>query len=176
MGTINYQSGNIITLGLNTDYEIDEDAINELMEVNNVTILTREEAERFEREQYENDAQELSQEIVDDINAEIENCDYFENNWVDIKLVNGYYEGFSVVVNKNYTLDKKVPWRVAEEDKPEIYNVLEIVRNGLKRLTDSYLDVCYPWWCTRFEEGREANHKAIDDAINEAIEEVKDAE
>lgn len=175
MGTINYQSGNIITLGLNTDYEIDEDAINELMEVNNVTILTREEAERFEREQYENDAQELSQEIVDDINAEIEDCDYFENNWIDVKLVNGYYEGFSVVVNKNYTLDKKFPWRVSEEDKPEIYNVLEIVRNGLKRLTDNYLDVCYPWWATRFETNRSANYKAIDDAINNAIEEIKEA-
>lgn len=173
MGTINYQSGNIITLGLNMDYEIDNDAVNELMEINDG--LTREDAEKFEREQYENDAQELSQGIVDDINAEIEDCDYFEN-WIDVKLVNGYYEGFSVVVNKNYTLDKKVPWRVADEDKPEIYNVLEIVRNGLKRLTDSYLDVCYPWWCTGFKEGREANYKAIDEAIDGAIEEVKDAE
>lgn len=173
MGTINYQSGNIITLGLNMDYEIDNDAVNELMEINDG--LTREDAEKFEREQYENDAQELSQEIVDNINAEIEDCDYFEN-WIDVKLVNGYYEGFSVVVNKNYTLDKKVPWRVADEDKPEIYNVLEIVRKGLKRLTDSYLDVCYPWWCTGFKEGREANYKAIDEAIDGAIEEVKDAE
>lgn len=175
MGTINYQSGNIITLGLNMDYvnyEIDNDVVNELMELND---LTREDAERFEREQYENDAQELSQEIVDDINTEIEDCDYFEN-WINVKLVNGYYEGFSVVVNKNYTLDKKVPWRVADEDKPEIYNVLEIVRKGLKRLTNNYLDVCYPWWCTRFEEGREANHKAIDEAIDKAIEEIKDAE
>jgi hypothetical protein len=143
------------------------------MEMND--LLTREDAENFEREQYESDAQELSQEIIDDINAEIEDCDYFEK-WVDIKLVNGYYEGFSVVVNKNYTLDKKVPWRVAEEDKPEIYNVLEIVRNGLKKLTDNYLDVCYPWWCTSYEEGREANYKAIDEAIDEAIEEIKDAE
>jgi hypothetical protein len=138
-------------------------------------LLTREDAENFEREQYESDAQELSQEIIDDINAEIEDCDYFEK-WVDIKLVNGYYEGFSVVVNKNYTLDKRFSWRVTEEDKPEIYNVLEIVRNGLKKLTDNYLDVCYPWWCTRYEEGREANYKAIDEAIDEAIEEIKDAE
>lgn len=175
MGTINYQSGNIITLGLNMDYEIDNDVINELMEVNNVTILTREEAESFEREQYENDAQELSQEIVDDINTEIEDLDYFEN-WIDVKLVNGYYEGFSVVVNKNYTVDEKSPWHIEEEDKPEIYNVLEIVRKGLKRLTDSYLDVCYPWWCTRFVEGREANYKVIDEAIDKAIEEIKDAE
>lgn len=171
MGTINYQSGNIITLGLNTDYEIDNDVINELVELND---LTREEAERFERKQYENDAQELSQAIVDDINAEIEDLGYFEN-WIDVKVVNGYYEGFSIVVNKNYTVDEKVPWRVEEEDKPEIYNVLEIVRNGLKRLTDNYLDVCYPWWATRFEEGRKANYKAIDDAINEAIEEIKEA-
>lgn len=171
MGTINYQSGDIITLGLN--YKVDNDAIDDLMEMND--LLTREDAEDFEREQYESDAQEISQEIINDINTEIEDCDYFEN-WVDVRLVNGYYEGFSVVVNKNYTLDKKFPWRVAEEDKPEIYTVLEIVRNGLKRLTDNYLDVCYPWWCTRFEEGREANYKAIDDAINEAIEEIKDAE
>jgi hypothetical protein len=171
MGTINYQSGDIITLGLN--YRADNEAIDELMEMND--LLTREDAENFEREQYESDAQELSQEIIDDINAEIEDCDYFEK-WVDIKLVNGYYEGFSVVVNKNYTLDKRFSWRVTEEDKPEIYNVLEIVRNGLKKLTDNYLDVCYPWWCTRYEEGREANYKAIDEAIDEAIEEIKDAE
>lgn len=171
MGTINYQSGDIITLGLN--YRTDNDAIDELMEMND--LLTREDAENFEREQYESDAQELSQEIIDDINAEIEDCDYFEK-WVNIKLVNGYYEGFSVVVNKNYTLDKRFSWRVTEEDKPEIYNVLEIVRNGLKKLTDNYLDVCYPWWCTRYEEGREANYKAIDEAIDEAIEEIKDAE
>lgn len=170
MGTINYQSGNIITLGLNMDYEIDSDAINELMELND---LTREEAENYERGQYESDAQELSQTIVDDINTEIENCDYFEK-WLDVKLVNGYYEGFSVVVNTNYTLDKNIAWRVTEEDKPEIYKVLEIVRNGLKRLTDSYLDVCYPWWCTRFEEGRESNYKAIDEAIDEAIKEVEE--
>lgn len=171
MGTINYQSGDIITLGLN--YRADNDAIDELMEMND--LLTREDAENFEREQYESDAQELSQEIIDDINAEIKDCDYFEK-WVDIKLVNGYYEGFSVVVNKNYTLDKRFSWRVTEEDKPEIYNVLEIVRNGLKKLTDNYLDVCYPWWYTRYEEGREANYKAIDEAIDEAIEEIKDAE
>lgn len=172
MGTINYQSGNIITLGLNMDYEIDNDVINELMELND---LTKEEAENYEREQYESDAQELSQTIVDDINTEIEDCGYFEK-WLDVKLINGYYEGFSVVVNTNYTLDKKIAWRVTEEDKPEIYKALEIVRNGLKRLTDNYLDVCYPWWCTRFEEGREANYKAINEAIDEAIEEIKDAE
>lgn len=171
MGTINYRSGDIITLGLN--YETDNDDINELMEMND--LLTREDAENLLREQYEEDAQELSQSIVDDINAEIEDCRYFEN-WIDVKLVDGYYEGFSVVVDKNYTLDKRFSWRVADEDKPEIYNVLEIIRKGLKRLTDSYLDVCYPWWCTSFEEGREANYKAIDEAIDEAIEEIKDAE
>lgn len=171
MGTINYQSGNIITLGLNMDYEIDNDVINELVELND---LTKEEAETFEREQYENDAQELSQAIVDDINTEIEDLGYFEK-WLDVKLVNGYYEGFSVVVNKNYTVDEKSPWRVEEEEKPEIYKVLEIVSNGLKRLTDNYLDVCYPWWCTRYEEGRSANYKAIDDAINKEIEEIKEA-
>jgi len=171
MGTINYKSGDIITLGLNTDFEVDEDVINELMKLND---FTREDAEQYERDMYQSDAQDISQAIIDDIVDEIDRLGYFET-WVSIKIEYGYYDGFSVVVNKNYTLDKNMLWHVEEEDKNEIIKVLEIVRTGLKRLTDNYLDVCYPWWSTRFEEGREANYKAIDDAINGAIEEIEEA-
>ena len=172
MGTINYKSGDIITLGLNMDYEADESAVNDLIENYG---YSKEEAENFERDMYVSDAEEEVKKILDDINEEIEKLGYFEE-WLNIKFDYGYYEGFSVTVNKNYTLDKKDVFRVVEEDKEEIYKVLEIARKGMKRLTDTYLDVCYPWWCTRFEEGREANHKAIDEAIDKAIEEVKDAE
>ena len=161
MGTINYQSGDIITLGLNLDFEIKD--IEQLAED---WGCSTEDAEYEEKQLYTEDAMNISQEIIDDINTEIEDYGYFEK-WIDIKLVEGYYEGFSVVVNKNYVLDG-----IEEDDKQEIVAELEEARKGLKRLTDTYLDVCYPWWCTRFEEGRKENHKAIDNAIDATLAEL----
>ena len=157
MGTINYKSGNIITLGLNLDFEIED--VEQLAEEWECSI---EDAEYEEKQLYTEDAMNISQEIIDEINVK---------EWVDIHIEEGYYEGFSVVVNNNYVLDDDLE----EEDKQEIIEGLEETRKGLKRLTDTYLDVCYPWWSTRFEEGREANHKAIDEAIDSAIEEIEEA-
>lgn len=168
MGTINYKSGDIITLGLNLDFEVD--GIKELAEEWGCSV---EDAEYEEKQFYTDDAKDLTESLLEDINSDIEDCSEIEK-WIDIHVEYGYYEGFSVVVNKNYILDKNDLWALEEEDKKEIIKALEVTRTGLKRLTDNYLDVCYPWWSTRFEEGREANYKAIDEAINNAIEEVEE--
>ena len=96
MGTINYMTGDIITLGLNLDtIELEEDEINEMVEDEG---YEREDAIETWKEIYEKDIKAICQKYID--NSSI-NTEYF-----DIQLDNGYYEGFYITVDKKYMTDK----------------------------------------------------------------------
>ncbi len=168
MGTINYKSGNIITLGLDMDFDIDNDVINEMLE----NGYDKDDAINEEKSFYVEDARDFTQRIIDDILKDIN-----EENF-DIHIENGYYEGFSVVVNRKYMTNEEastnkdnlpsfiLDWMMIHDDeKDEAKNDLERIKVGLKKLTDNYLDVVYPSWCTTYVHGRNENYKAIDNAI-----------
>jgi hypothetical protein len=174
MGTINYMTGDIITLGLNLDtIEIEEDEINEMVEEEG---YEREDAIEVWKELYEKDIKALCNEWIDKSPL---NTEYF-----DIKLGNGYYEGFYITVDKKYMTDKEIEisrkkceypsflydlWKLSDEEKEDIKNeIKEHLRPLLVRLI-SYIDVCYPSWCTSYEFTYKENVDAIDKALNEAI-------
>ena len=174
MGTINYMTGDIITLGLNLDtIELEEDEINEMVEDEG---YEREDAIETWKEIYEKDIKAICQKYID--NSSI-NTEYF-----DIQLDNGYYEGFYITVDKKYMTDKEIEisrkkyecpsflydlWKLSDEEKEDIKNeIKEHLRPLLVRLI-SYIDVCYPSWCTAYEFTYKENVDAIDKALNEAI-------
>ena len=174
MGTINYMTGDIITLGLNLDtIEIEEDEINEMIEDEG---YEREDAIETWKEIYQKDIKALCHKWID--NSPL-NTEYF-----DIKLGNGYYEGFYITVDKKYMTDKEIEisrnkceypsflydlWKLSDEEKEDIKKeIKENLRPLLVRLI-SYIDVCYPSWCTAYEFTYQENVDAIDKALNEAI-------
>lgn len=170
MGTINYKTGDIITLGLDImDFDIEiPDDIEE-----NEREDYKEEEKRFYVEEVYDCVSDMVEDILNDISEE-----YFE-----IKIEYGYYEGFCVLVNRKYMTDAEIEksrkkkeypsflldmWTLDEEEREDIQAELRIIGKGLKKLTDTYLDVCYPSWCTVWEKGQKSNYKAIDYAIEEA--------
>lgn len=166
MGAINYKTGDIITLGLNMDFDIEfPDDIEE---------YERDSYEADEKAFYVQDAHDFVKDMVNDILNDISN-EYFE---IEIKF--GYYEGFCVLVNKKYMTDAEIErsrrekeypsflldmWTLIDDERAEIKEELRRIEEGLKKLTDHYLDVCYPSWCTGWENTQEGNYKAIEEAI-----------
>lgn len=174
MGTINYRTGDIITLGLNLDtIEIEEDEITEMVEEEG---YEREDAIETWKEICEKDMKALCNKWIDKSPL---NTEYF-----DIKLESGYYEGFCITVDKKYMTDKEIEisrnkceypsflydlWKLSDEEKEDIKKeIKENLRPLLVRLI-SYIDVCYPSWCTGYEFTYKENVDAIDKALNEAI-------
>lgn len=174
MGTINYKTGDIITLGLNLDtIEIEKDEVNEMVDEEGYEF---DDAVETWKEIYEEDIKTLCHKWIDDSPL---NTEYF-----DIELGNGYYEGFYIAVNKKYMTDKEIEisrnkceypsflynlWKLSDEEKEDVKNeIKEHLRPLLIRLI-SYIDVCYPSWCTAYEFTYKENVDAIDKALNEAI-------
>ena len=98
MGTINYMTGDIITLGLNRDtIEIEKDEVNEMVDEEGYEF---DDAVDTWKEIYEEDIKALCHKWIDD--------SPFNTEYFDIKLDNGYYEGFYIAVNKKYMTDKEI--------------------------------------------------------------------
>jgi len=174
MGTINYMTGDIITLGFNSDtVELEKDEINEMVDEEG---YEREDAIEVWKELYEKDIRVICNRYIE--NSPL-NTEYF-----DVKLDSGYYEGFYVIVNKKYMTDKEIEisrkkceypsflydlYKLSDEEKEDIKKeIKENLRPLLVHLI-SYIDVCYPSWCTSYEFTYQENVDAIDKALNEAI-------
>jgi hypothetical protein len=177
MGTINYETGDIITLGLQMDFDIDEEYYNELVEDMG---YTEEEAREVCVNNYVEDAEHACQDIIDDM------FDDVDETFFDIHIKYGYYEGFCVVVNRKYMTNGEIAferergeippylldlWTLEEEDIKTISDSLHYIGMGLKKLVN-WIDVCYPSWCTKFEHNKAENYRAIDKAIEEAKEKL----
>lgn len=155
MGTINYKTGDVITLGFDVSGDVEED-----YGIEEVEIM---------REYIEHKAEDI------------------DHEWFKLDIDYGYYEGFYVAVNKNYSTDKELKrevsegiikqeiadmWRLTDEEKEEIKAEAEELRKELKTLITESFVVCFPSWCTGYCGGIEENNTEIDKAIDKVISEL----
>ena len=170
MGTINYKTGDIITLGLNTNNLEDE------------WYDTEDGRECFTEEEQTEDAYFMLKELTEEVEDKI--CNNFDNQqWFKINVEYGYYEGVSVTVDKDYFTDAEFNikrrngellsdlYKLTKEEKEEIKLQLEIIREFCIKCLD-YVDVCYPSWCTGYKEGYAENVDAVNNAFDKAIKEL----
>lgn len=153
MGTINYATSKFITLAIQpydffeTEkylkenagyYDIDPESIDD--------NFVYEEMSRYYEADYEN-----AKYIIDK----------FDFNILDVKLLDGYYEGYSL----NISFD----WNYFDDtsEKREAQKELTQLRKLLIELAGVGFVSCYPFWCTTYRDYNETL-KEIDTAIKEA--------
>ena len=158
MGTINYKTGDIITLGVN------ENSLEDWEEVNN----------------YTEDAMDYIKDLADELKDKLEQFDVV---WLKVNVEYGYYAGMSVNIDKDYQTDAELErdntisrfikdlWKLEREEKEEVRMQLDLARQFCIECLD-YLDVCYPSWCTGYEEGYAENVNAVNNAFDKAIKEL----
>ena len=158
MGTINYKTGDIITLGVN------ENSLEDWEEVN----------------YYTEDAMDYIKDLADELKIKLEQ---FDTVWLKVNVEYGYYAGMSVCIDKDYQTDAELErdktisrmikdlWKLEKEEKEEIRVQLDLTRQFCIKCLD-YLDVCYPSWCTGYEEGYAENVDAVNNAFDKAIKEL----
>ena len=154
MGTINYKTGDIITLGVN------ENSLEDWEEVN----------------YYTEDAMDYIKDLADELKIKLEQ---FNVVWLKVNVEYGYYAGMSVSINKDYQTDAELErdnpislfLKLDKEEKEEVRLQLDLVRQFCIKCLD-YLDVCYPSWCTGYEEGYAENVDAVNNAFDKAIKEL----
>jgi hypothetical protein len=141
MGTINYRSGDVITLGIvpldiddfrmeDDENEVDYDALN------------------FE----EHELMEEAKSILDKYSFEY---------LTDIKIENGYYEGFYLAIDNpfKYGLTDSYEKREAQKEITQLKKMmLELVDAGLVEV--------WPGWCTSYKS-KEETIKKIPEVIRE---------
>ena len=158
MGTINYKTGDIITLGVN------ENSFEDWKEV----------------DFYTEDAMGYVKDLADELKAKLEQ---FNTVWLKVNVEYGYYAGMSVSIDKDYQTDAELErdntisrmakdmWRLEKEEREEIRLQLDLARKFCIECLN-YLDVCYPSWCTGYEEGYAENVDAVNNAFDKAIKEL----
>lgn len=111
---------------------------------------------------------ELSKEIIDKYSFE----------WFKIKAEYGYYDGTSVVVDKNYVLKKEIEkeglpacFKLDTEDIREIESEIENLNKLLEELAD-LMPITFPGWCMGYENTKRGKAKEIKNAIAKVIEEL----
>ncbi len=184
MGTINFKTGDVMTLGLNLDDFEMQDAIEVLgyttmgealrdYDYDELEYILQEEREAYMKDTYELVEKKLNELKISD-------------RWFEVKLEYGYYESFELLVNKKFFTDKEIEYNrktlstpsfiwdaeeLTKEDKEEIKQELEVIRVFLKSLL-THLNVCYPSWTGGWVDVREVEEKYIDEDINEVIEQL----
>ena len=158
MGTINYKTGDIITLGIN------ENSLEDWEEVN----------------YYTEDAMDYIKDLADELKVKLEQ---FNVVWLKVNVEYGYYAGMSVGIDKDYQTDAELEkdntisrlmkdlWKLEKEEKEEVRMQLDLARKFCIKCLD-YLDVCYPSWCTGYEEGYAENVNAVNNAFDKAVKEL----
>lgn len=106
--------------------------------------------------------------------------------WFNLDLKYGYYEGFYLAVDKNYSTNKELKrevaegiirqsvadmWTLEDEDKEEIKQEAKELKEELKGLISESFVVCFPSWCTGYCD-MEASKTEIDKAIDKALSEL----
>lgn len=155
MGTINYKTGDVITLGFDVSGDVEED-------------YGIEEVEMM-REYIEHKAEDI------------------DHEWFKLDIDSGYYEGFYLAVDKNYSNDNELKrevsegiikqevadmWKLTDEEKEEIKAEAEELRKELKTLITESFVVCFPSWGTSYCGGIDENNTEIDKAIDKVISEL----
>lgn len=155
MGTINYKTGDVITLGFDVSGDVEED--------------------------YGIEEVELMREYIEDKAEDI------DHEWFKLDIDSGYYEGFYLAVDKNYSNDNELKrevsegiikqevadmWKLTDEEKEEIKAEVEELRKELKTLITESFVVCFPSWGTSYCGGIDENNTEIDKAIDKVISEL----
>lgn len=153
MGTINYNTSDYITLGLkpysNYDLENDTELIKELEEYG-------ESVEDYIQRCYEDDYYNIEHELKK------HSFYYFH-----IAIQPGYYEGFTLDIENNFSLcfDNY-------EEKQEAQKEITEIKKFLIACAGMGLVQCFPGWCTGYSDYKETL-KAINEAIKDMRSEVK---
>ena len=158
MGTINYGTNKILcSLGYHNEFDYDDDLIKEC----------REEFD-LDEENYTDD------DIIDRLREDYEMCvedDYFgvkelinskDFHFYKVELSSGYYDGFYIKLDRNYCyLDNY-------KEKLEMQKELTMLKTILIDIITNYgIRVCYPWWCTKWEEKIEDSIKVLKEKVKE---------
>ena len=162
MGTINYRTSDYLTMGLNpiSSYDLENDSgfMEELKQ---------------QIDEYggsiENAIQDYIQQCYEDDLANIENLlEKYTFCYYDIKIEPGYYEGFSLLIENNYGIayDDYI-------DKQQALKELTVIKQFLLECAGYGLVVCYPGWCTGYEDYNQTV-KTIKQTIKEMKQEVKE--
>ena len=161
MGAVNYFTSKYITMGLKpydaSDFENDEDFMNELQEEVNKYGGTLEEAlNNYIFNAYEDD--------YTNVEAILEKHMFY---YYHIIIKPGYYEGFTLDIENNFPVAFD-GWENRREVNKEITEIKQFLINcaGLG------LVACSPGWCMKYED-YEGTIKAINVAIKEMREEAK---
>jgi hypothetical protein len=152
MGAINYGTSKYLcTLGYYEDeyYPTDQ----EIAEVQLINEGATEE------EAVETLMQEHNYTLKDDfdqINSYLDDADF---QYYDVVLVSGYYDGFYMRIDRIFSDDD------IRESKESVLEELDVLNNiGKKAIEEHLMRVCYPGWCTGWE-----------DTVNDSLEVWKEA-
>lgn len=155
MGTINYTTSDYITLGIKP-YDID-DFKNDLDFIEEMTDLYGEVSDNLIYD-YIND-------LVDDDRANVEYAlDKWNFYYFHITIEPGYYEGFSLDIENNFSVCFD-----SYEDKRAAQKEITGIKQFLLGCAADGLVKCSPGWCTGY-----SNYFDTVKAINAAIEEMRD--
>ena len=145
MGTINYGSSDYITMGLNVD---------------NLWCDSFYSENEPEFETMQLDREELWEEVEKELNK-------YGFCYYHVVLKPGYYEGFYLDIENNYSVCYDF-WQDRREANKEITQLKRL----LLALADFGMVSCMPGWCTGYEDYN-GTIKAIEGAIKGMREEVK---
>ena len=133
MGTINYNTSRYITIGINPD-------------------------------DYNDENYELNEFIVNDLYDEIKSVlNKYNFYFFHVCIVPGYYEGFSIDIDNNFS--------VCYDDyneKREVQKEITQIKSFLIECANNGLVACFPGWCMGY-----ANYKETLQLIKEAIKEMR---
>lgn len=148
MGTINYQTSEVITLG--TAPEDFEYVKNDFCEANDVS------------------PDEVNDSLIYDIISEDTLCQEIEANflidnytfyWFRVNTKPGYYEGVQIIIEHELPEEFEIAG-----DKKDFLAECDTLQKLLLELHGIGFSVCHPWWCTTYEDystGRESIKNAI---------------
>ena len=133
MGTINYNTSRYITIGINPD-------------------------------DYNDENYGLNEFIVNDLYNEIKSVlNKYNFYFFHVCIVPGYYEGFSIDIDNNFS--------VCYDDyneKREVQKEITQIKKFLIECANNGLVACFPGWCMGY-----ANYKETLQLIKEAIKEMR---
>ena len=163
MGAINYGTNSILcSLGYyNTTLDTSEEAIKEYREEFDLSEEDYSDSEIAEKI-YEDEAIFASDEM-NEVERGLSNYEYF-----DVSVECGYYEGFYI------SIDEKYLYLDTYQDKILMQKELTRLKNDLIYCIENCgVRVCYPGWCTDWEESIEDSIAVLEASVKEERRRIK---
>lgn len=166
MGTINFKTSDYITLGykIRDSWDISHDPIFKNF------ILEEMYANGYDDSDFEWYSEmrinEYAESDYDEISSALDRQRF---SFFDIKLENGYYEGFQLLISANYDPDF-----LTKDDRIDFLAEVSHIREFLNLCVDYGMLECHPWWCTTWERAdtTRADIDRVCDRIKEEFERI----